>query len=345
LAQAVLAFRVLVEHLQQGSQYTAMFSSGAMFGSQGFGASSLGSMDSTAPTQSFSSDAAKRPRPEVKETCLPVTIRSIEAAFERRGETGEELKFHGCAEAQMVLVVAAVESVSRQAASLEVSLNDATGRIKGRWFLSDPSDSALERIVPGCYVSAFGEARASPVQHLALKGVRPVESVDEVSYHVIEAVHAALKLQSTARAMNEKEPATPAPKKERVDDATAMPADISPEKKQQGAFVAAANPYAAAAAMEGVDDAAAVTTTKPADAAPLVAPVMAPKGPPAGAELREAVLAMLRDVAVGPEGMHLDAIAQKASGAGVADVRAIVNELVDDGELYSTITEEHFAAV
>merc|ERR1719414_2785866 len=108
------------------------------------------------PSATQDAAMAKRQRQEVKETCLPVTIRAVEVALEKRGETGEDLKFFGVAEPQMVIVVAAVESVARQAASLEVTLNDATGRIKGRWFVADPQDGELERITPGSYVSAFG---------------------------------------------------------------------------------------------------------------------------------------------------------------------------------------------
>ena len=70
----------------------------------------------------------------------------------------------------------------------------------------------------------------------------------------------------------------------------------------------------------------------------------APQATSAGAELRAAVLAVLRAVAVGREGLHMDAIVQKA-GARAAEVKAVVAELVDDGNLHSTIAEEHFAAV
>jgi len=316
-----------------------MFSSGiGSFGmSQGFGMGPMGGLD-TQSSQVAPTDGARKPRQEAKETCLPVTIRAIDVAFERRGESGEELKFYGCAEPQMVLLVASVESMVRQAASLEVTLNDATGRIKGRWFLSDPQEGELERIVAGSYVSVFGEVRSSPVRHIAVKGMRPIESADEVSYHMIEAAHAALKLQRKA-AGSDKEPATPASKKEKVDEVavgTAAGSDLTPEKQQPRAPVAA-NPYSAAAAATAVADAA-----KPSNDAPMEP---APKGPPAGAELRAAVLAVLRDASVGPEGLHLDVIAPKAGGAAVADVRAMVTELVDDGELYTTITEEHFAAV
>jgi len=311
-----------------------------MFSSGGFsmGSTMGSSMGNTQPEFSLTSDSsAKRPRQEVKETCLPVTIRAVEVALEQRGESGEDLKFYGTAEPQMVLVVAAVESVARQAASLEVTLNDATGRMKGRWFLQEPQEGELERIVPGCYVSAFGEVRASPVQHLALKGMRPVDSADEVSYHVIEVAHAALRLQK-AKAGRPAEPATPAPKKDRGNDVASIP-ELSPEKQlQPGAPTVLADPQVATAAV------AVPASEKPAEIREAAAAPSAPQGPPAGAELRAAVLSLLRGAAIGPEGLHLDVIAQKV-GAGAAEVRASVAELVDDGEVYTTITEEDFAAV
>merc|ERR550532_4003686 len=122
-------------------------------------------MGNTQPDFSLTSDTAamaKKPRQEVKETCLPVTIRAVEVALEQRGETGEDLKFYGSAEPQMVIVVAAVESVARQAVSLEVMLNDGTARIKARYFVMDQKSDELDRIVGGGYVSAFGEVRAAP---------------------------------------------------------------------------------------------------------------------------------------------------------------------------------------
>jgi hypothetical protein len=312
-----------------------MFSSGFSIGSAMGGA-----MGNTQPEFSLTSDSAamaKRPRQEVKETCLPVTIRAVEVALEQRGESGEDLKFYGTAEPQMILVVAAVESVARQAASLEVTLNDATGRMKGRWFLQEPQEGELERIVPGCYVSAFGEVRASPVQHLALKGMRPVDSADEVSYHVIEVAHAALRLQKS-KSGRPAEPATPAPKKDRGNDVAASIPELSPEKQlQPGAPAVVSDPHAAAAAV------ALPASEKPAEMREAAAAPSAPQVP-AGAELRAAVLCLLRGAAIGPEGLHVDVIAQKVGGAGT-EVRAVVAELVDDGELYTTITEGDFAAV
>ena len=179
--------------------------------------------------------------------------------------------------------------------------------------------------------------RASPVQHLAVRGMRTIESVDEVSYQMIEAAHAALKLRRKGAA-NDREPAAPASKKETAENmavATQASNDLTPEKQQP----LAANSYAPVGIATAV---AFADATKPASSAPMEP---APKGPPAGAELCAAGLAVLRDASVGAEGMPLEEIAQKTGGAGLADVRAMVNDLVDDGELYITITEGHFAAV
>jgi len=297
-----------------------MFSSGAMFASQGF---SMGGLDSTQPTQAMAGEgAAKKPRQESKDTCLPVTIRAIDAAFQAKGDDGEDLRFFGCAEPSMVLLVAAVESVARQAASLEVSLNDGTGRMKGRWFLTDPEDAVLDRIVAGSYVSLFGELRAAPMRHISVKGMRPVESADEVSYHIVEVAHAALKLQGKG-----------------VGNTVGLTA-LAPEKAEAATSSSVPQPSLAATAAA---PAAAPAVLEPQAANPYAAAAAAKvAAPPSGAELRATVLAALRDGGVGPEGLHLDVISQKAGGA---EVKAIVSGLVDDGELYTTITEEHFAAV
>merc|ERR1711933_679457 len=98
----------------------------------------------------------------------------------------------------------------------------------------------------------MGEVRASPVQHLAVKGMRPLESADEVSYHMIEAAHAALNLQKNS-AGRQTDPSTPASKKEHaVASATSADNDLTPEKKQPGAPIVEGDPSAVAAAVEAV---------------------------------------------------------------------------------------------
>merc|ERR1719382_1368332 len=108
----------------------------------------------------------------------------------------------------MLVLVGAVEAVVKQSASFEFSLNDATGRIKARHFLTDLPTKEIGKIEPGQYISIYGNVRTAPVVHFAAMGVRLVRSADEVSYHMIESAHAALKLQK-----GRPEPFTPSPKK------------------------------------------------------------------------------------------------------------------------------------
>merc|ERR1719277_569875 len=147
----------------------------------------------------------------------------MEVAVAKRLDAGEDLNFFGC-EPGVLVLVAVVESVVRQSTGLEMSLNDATGRIKARYFVTDPQPGELERIVPGTYVSAFGGVRSAPALHFAVQGLRPVESADEVSYHMIEVAHAMLRLQQPQKTFD---PATPAPKKSVADSAVELQ---SPEK-------------------------------------------------------------------------------------------------------------------
>merc|ERR1740129_2373929 len=110
------------------------------------------------------------------------------------GTDGSGLRFYGT-EQSMLILLGVVEGLVRQAMSIEFSLNDATGRIKARFYMSDRQASSLEKLEPGSHVSLFGNVRTAPEKHLAVTGMRLIESADEVSFHMIEAALAAVKLQ------------------------------------------------------------------------------------------------------------------------------------------------------
>merc|ERR1740129_1241421 len=110
------------------------------------------------------------------------------------GTDGSGLRFYGT-EQSMLILLGVVEGLVRQAMSIEFSLNDATGRIKARFYMSDRQAAAVEKLAPGGHVSVFGNVRTAPEKHLAVTGMRLVESADEVSFHMIEAALAAVKLQ------------------------------------------------------------------------------------------------------------------------------------------------------
>jgi len=246
--------------------------------------------------------AAKKPRQEDRQTCLPITIRAIDCAVAQRGDTGGELSFHG-AEAGMLLLVGLVETLTRQAASIELSLNDATGRIKARHYMSDRQANDLDALAPGRYVSVFGSVRTAPEVHFAVAGMSLVQSADEVSYHMIEAAYAALKLQK-----GQADPVSPAPKKKAI-----MEAEVTPQK---------------------LESLAPVAVTAAADA---------PKERLSSAGLKKAVLRFLQKEGEGkPEGVSVAAVCSHISSTPADDVTAALQKLIDAGEIFTTIDDDHF---
>merc|ERR1719253_1605772 len=175
-----------------------------MFGaSQGFGYG-----DATAPAQA----APQRARQEEKQTCVPVTVRILQDAVSKHADS-QEVLIHG-SEASIVHLVGVVESLVEQSTMLQFQLNDASGRMKVRHYSS--TGASVGGVAQGRYVSIVGNLRTSPAPHVSAMSLRPVASADEVSYHMIDVAHAALRLRNptktasmgTVAAMGE--PITPA---------------------------------------------------------------------------------------------------------------------------------------
>jgi len=149
---------------------------------------------------------AKKPRQEEKSTVLPTTIRAIEKAIEKK--TDVDVSFYGT-EPGMLLLVAVVESVAQDGLHLEFMLNDSTGRIIAKHFATD-NDNMLQGVEVGKYLQVSGQLRTSPAAHISVTNARAVRSADEISFHMIESAHAALRLQTPARAPKA-EPTKPQP--------------------------------------------------------------------------------------------------------------------------------------
>lgn len=280
-----------------------MFGGGLTFGS------SQGLAATQPPTQEGGS---RQPRQEENMTCLPVTVRAIEVSLQKQREDDGEFQVHGV-EPGMLALVGLVEDLSKPGgASVEFTLNDATGRLRARYYVTEPGALAgLEELAPGRYVSLVGSVRSSPTAHFAVTCMRLVSSADEVSYHMIEAAHAALKLRKGSAL----EPATPAPKRAVAESLGAME-DVTPAKAP-------------------VDDVPAASMTS------------AQKGPLEGAALRQAALAYVQREAGrhGQEGVSLDAVRLHLETTSLGDVQKCLGSLVDDGDLFTTIDDDHFGVL
>jgi len=270
---------------------------------------------STAGPTGATQDAAKKVRQEEKQTCLPVTIRTVERAIAQTADFGGELRFFGAEIGQgMLILVGIIDSMKQHSANVEFSLNDSTGRIKARYYKTASQSNELDELAPGMYVSVFGAVRTAPETHFAVAGMRLVKSADEVSYHMVEVAYAALKLKGSH------EPTTPAPKKN-ASSALAEPSSAS----------TGLSPVKVDKVTSSVSEAAAIAL---------------PTSPLSGKALRTAVLAFLQKEGDGrPEGVAFAAICNHANPTPTDEVRAALERLVTDGDVFTTIDEGHFQCI
>lgn len=255
----------------------------------------------------------KQPKQEERMIVLPVTCSSIAKAVANAGGDESEIRFFGT-EAGMLVLVGQVESVSQSSGSFQFTLNDSTGRVQARYY----SDMDLDSVQVGKYVTLAGQVRMSPALHLSVTAMRLVQSADEISYHMIEAATAALKLQR-----GKLEPSTPMPKRQ----PTELSSQISPPK--DSAHIATAG-----------SQSTVFTATPSTPAAATAKPKLE------AAELRSAIAAFVLKRGDGSEeGVAIATICGQFLPASEMSVRTALEQLVADGELFTTIDDDHFQAL
>merc|ERR1712048_1119116 len=153
--------------------------------------------------------------------------------------------------------------------------------------------------------------------HFVATGMRLIKSADEISYHMIECAHSMLKLQRGVLS----EPSTPSPKK--------TPAASLQDTALKAPMVAPSSHASQSAA-------------------PLPATQVASKsqGVLDSASLKVAILAFLQQQSdAHPEGSALEAIFSHVKSTPQDNVRKMMEKLVDDGEIFTTIDDEHFSCL
>lgn len=266
-----------------------------------------------AGTQSASTQKVRRQ--EEKQSCVPITARIIESAV--KNMEGGEIRIHG-EEPSMLVLVGQVESLVKQAASLEFTLNDSTGRVKARHFF--PNQEArpeFDKLESGCYVSVVANLRTAPTVHLGIQFMSIVQSPDEISYHMIEAAHAALKLQHVV-----KDPATPSAKRPIASPQTAgsQPDEaMSPPKEVKEAVSVVPVPMSFASAKVKLE----------------------------GDALKAAIIELLKrdGPASGELGVELAKVGAGLEATPLADVKDCLMQLLDDGDVYTTLDDDHFLTI
>jgi hypothetical protein len=247
-------------------------------------------------------------RQEEKQICLPVLTKAVLVAA---NSGNDEFRIYG-EEVSMLIMVGIAEAVVAQAASVEFILNDSTGRLKVRQYLTESNQNTVA-FHTGQYVTVVGQVRTAPEVHVSAQFVSIIDSPDQISYHVIESTHAMLKLTRA-----KPDPMTPASKRPvATPQSSSMKAQevmVVDTPQKESKFAASPSPN---------------NTSKLS-----------------GDALRSALTSFLKHQGTNhPEGMEIrDIVKQMEPNVG-ADIRSCLVSLVSDGEVYNTIDDEHFSAL
>jgi len=246
-------------------------------------------------------------------------VRILEDAVARHAES-QEILVHGT-EVAFVHLVGVVEALVEQSTMTEFQLNDASGRMKVRYYSS--GEKPVKGLAEGKYVSIVGNLRTAPTAHISAMNIRMVEAADEVSYHMIEVAHACVRLRNPSKVAA-------------VRTAAAATEPITPAK-QAGSF---------GVGLSGNTLATDNTFSPPKQDAPaLISQPMSMQTPPK-TDLRGAVVEILNQVkdSGNDEGISAASLlARLTTGHSAEKVNDILAQLVEEGDVFNTIDESHFA--
>ncbi|CAK9049135.1 unnamed protein product [Durusdinium trenchii] len=264
-------------------------------------------------------------RADDRTNMLPVTVRMLEIAHAASKSNGDgELHFHGSETSPgMLLLVANVKAVHAQQTNMaEFTVEDGTGELRARFFATDgeAQEKAIQSFTVGSWVKLFGHFRSSPSPHFSVSILRPVKSADDVTHHLLEVAHSALKCAQQTGGLSA-DLTTPAPKLQSTEPWT-------PEKST----TPDAEPH-----ME-VD----------AEGAKMPVPVSTQITVLEGVPLRSALMKILQAKAeqgdeVGYSAPEAVQKLEKDNKVSLDSVKKMLIQLVDEGELFNTTDDEHFA--
>jgi len=269
-----------------------------------FGSSQTLGLGATQGMSQIQSSPEKSGKKEDRQTCVPTSVRLLLDSHKAAERDGGELQLHG-SEAVNITLVGVVEAIVQQATMVEFTLNDGSGRLKVRHYKNESSGETA--LASGQYVSLVGSIRTAPEVHVSAMTLRPVSSADEVSYHMIDVAHTALTMKSGTGAAFVK---------------TAPPVQVA---VPQPMTTAAAPGLALAAPPAAVAPAAVPPTTNSGDA-------------------QKSVLEVLQSLAeTRPGGVPLAVLIESLKSLTAAAVKAALEQLVVDGEAFTTIDDDHFS--
>lgn len=278
-----------------------MFSSSLAFG--GYGASQGDvAMDSTQATPN-------RAAGEQNQTLLPVTVKMVDSAVAAGGSDESDLRIDGKT-VNTVLIVGCVTELQKQSTAVEFHVNDATGKLRARYYFQQEMKETIDKVENGVYVSIVGIVKMKPAPHVSVLTMRPVQSPDEISYHEIHVAYASLKSKKKKTTSGESA------------FAKVEPMQVSSPPRPETVVQTVVTP---------------MRRNEPVMATP-------PKneGP-----LKERISKFLAEPQhqANQEGVSMKNLCQSFSDSKAEEIKASMNELLDEGMVYTTIDDDHFASV
>ncbi|KAI8936309.1 hypothetical protein NX059_006727 [Plenodomus lindquistii] len=126
----------------------------------------------------------------IQDSLRPVTIKQILEATQDAGNK-DEFKIDGATVSQLTFV-GQIRNISTQTTNTTYRLDDGTGSIEVRqWVDSDTVDQTnptKAKLIEGAYCRAWGKLKSfNDRRSVGAQIIRPVEDMNEVSYHLLEA--------------------------------------------------------------------------------------------------------------------------------------------------------------
>jgi len=149
----------------------------------------------------------------------------------------------------------------------------------------------------------------APTVHVSVLTMRPVQTPDEISYHMIEVAHASLKSKKKASASSGE---------------ASFPKVLSSPPRNETPLNSVLTPL------------------RRNEEAPL--PQMMATPPKNEGPLKDRIAKFLAEQTQA-EGVAMNALCQSFNTSKADDVKASMKELLDEGMAYTTIDEDHFAYV
>ena len=231
-------------------------------------------------------------------------------AFQEAQSSGGDDTFMASNEAiDHVTLVGKVCEVETTASLMKFTLDDGSGRLKVKHYSQDDGPSDVVDIRENVYMRAFGTLKTSAGEaYLNAHLVRPVTDFNEVTYHSLQIVQTHMHILH---------------KQGYTFDAqgNAVLAQSAPAPAAAGGFGGYQAPAVPPAG--GTQGAAGVSQD------PCVA----------------AVLAAIQQAENGGTGLSIDAITSRVGKYPAQKVKQALDHLSGEGHIYSTIDENHFAAV